>query len=620
MRELTLRSILTGMLLGGVLSVSNVYVGLKIGFSFGVSITASILSFAIWATADRLVDLRHKPTILESNIAQTCAGAAGYMAGTGLNNAIPALSMMAASGLVPEPRFSMGTLMIWIITISLLGVLTAVALKRSMIDEEQLRFPSGTACAETLRSMYEQGADAFLKARALAVAAVAAAGTKLFVESSLGKKIVPGRLTLPLRLGRYSLDDYSLGLPPSLLLIGAGALVGIKVGLSMAMGALLDYGVVGPWLTAHGALRVFDAPAGASAEAVKQAWKAFASAAVSERWIAVRSHEGLAAAIRTRWSLWPGTAILVSANLTTLLFRWRTFARALGGVRRSIRGERGESSGASSEVPPRWYWGGLAVVGLACVLVQSAFFGIRWWMGILSVLAAALLGVVGARAVGETDFLPSGALGKITQLLFSGVAPGNATANLMTANVTAGAAAHAGELLTDIKSGHLLGASPRRQVIAQLFGVVVGAGCCVPAYQFLVQSAPLGSPELPAPAAAAWRGMAEFLASGAHNLPLFALPASIAAGVLGIVIAVVDELWPKLRRWTPSATGIGLAFVIDAQDSLAIFAGAVLAFALSRRRRAWHERYGVSVASGLLAGEGVMGVVVAFLKVFRVMG
>src|SRR6185295_7735142 len=110
----------------------------------------------------------------------------------------------------------------------------------------------------------------------------------------------------------------------------------------------------------------------------------------------------------------------------------------------------------------------------------SVYFGITWWMGIISVLVAFLLSVVAARATGETDMTPIGAMGKITQLTYAGLTPRSATpteftqTNLMTAMVTAGSACHSADLLTDLKCGYLLGGNPRKQLISQLFGILAG--------------------------------------------------------------------------------------------------------------------------------------------------
>src|SRR6185436_7542619 len=132
------------------------------------------------------------------------------------------------------------------------------------------------------------------------------------------------------------------------------------------------------------------------------------------------------------------------------------------------------------------------------------FFGIAWWMGVLAVLVTFLLSIVAARATGETDITPIGAMGKITQLTYGVLAPSNKVTNLMTASITAGAASHSADLLTDLKSGYLLGGNPRKQTISQLFGVLAGTLICVPVYMVIAVPEKLGTEELPAPAAKVW--------------------------------------------------------------------------------------------------------------------
>src|SRR5207237_6959550 len=113
-------------------------------------------------------------------------------------------------------------------------------------------------------------------------------------------------------------------------------------------------------------------------------------------------------------------------------------------------------------------------------------FHIHWWMGVLAVLLTFFLVMVAARATGETDITPTGPLSKITQLTFGAIAPGNITTNLTTAQITAGATSHAGDLLTDLKSGYLLGANPRQQFLAQFFGVLAGSLMVVPVFFILI--------------------------------------------------------------------------------------------------------------------------------------
>jgi OPT family oligopeptide transporter len=244
-------------------------------------------------------------------------------------------------------------------------------------------------------------------------------------------------------------------------------------------------------------------------------------------------------------------------------------------------------------------------------------FGIHWWIAILAVFLTFILSMVAARATGETDINPVGAMGKITQLMFGGLAPTRPAVNLMTANVTAGAASHSADLLTDVKTGYLLGANPRKQFIAQLFGVTAGAICCVPVYRLIAPPAALGV-TIPAPAAMTWRSVAELLTHGVGALPMYALYAMIAGGIAGVVIACAEEFLPKYKKYIPSATGLGIAFVVDFKDSFAMFLGALLAFMIAKRKPEWEERYTVAVSSGFIAGESLLGVLLAALTVVNI--
>jgi uncharacterized oligopeptide transporter (OPT) family protein len=240
-------------------------------------------------------------------------------------------------------------------------------------------------------------------------------------------------------------------------------------------------------------------------------------------------------------------------------------------------------------------------------------FGISWWMGIIAVLVTFLLSIVAARATGETDITPIGAMGKITQLIYGVLAPSNITTNLMTASITSGAASHAADLLTDLKSGYLLGGNPRKQTISQFFGVLAGTVVSVPAYCFVVQRHPerLGSESLPAPAAKVWAGVAELLAKGIDALPAGAKEAIVVGAALGIALTLLEEFGPRRwRPWLPSTTGLGIAGVIPAFNSIAMFTGALIAWLVSRAAPRIGETYTVPISSGLIAGESLMGVAI----------
>jgi uncharacterized oligopeptide transporter (OPT) family protein len=240
---------------------------------------------------------------------------------------------------------------------------------------------------------------------------------------------------------------------------------------------------------------------------------------------------------------------------------------------------------------------------------------------VIAVLATMLLVVVGARVTGETDITPVGPLSKITQLSFGAIAPGNVTTNLMTANISAGAVSHAGDLLTDLKSGYLLGANPRQQFFAQFFGVLAGGFVVVPVFFILVPDVSvLGGEQWPAPAALVWRGVAELLAKGVNALHPTARIGLLVGGLLGLVLPMLELAFPKAKKFIPSATGLGLAFTINGYNTISFFIGSLFVLWLSKSKPKIHEQYTVPVASGIIAGESLMGVAIAFLVIFKLLG
>ena len=589
-QQLSVRSIVSGMLIGAVMSVSNLYVGLKTGWGLGVTITSCIIAFGVFSALERLIPAykRNPFTILENNTMSSAASAAGYMASAGLTSAIPALYLTTGRLL------TWWEMMGWLAAVSVLGVFMAVPLKRQLINIDQLPFPSGIATAETLKSIHSNDPVSLRKAKSLVWGAVVGAliafwrdglapagawlGGKLSrpeLGASFGRASLPD--SLPLFPGAQSLlERYTIGFEGSAIMVAAGAIMGIRVGVSLLLGAVFYYGLLGPWLVEQG--------------------------------IAEPGYRSLVS-----WTLWPATAMMVCSSMLAFALRWRTVVRAfseMGAILRQQKGRRIDPL-ADIEVPMSWFVGGTVVAGAACVYLGHAWFNITWWMGVLAVVATFLLSIVAARATGETDVTPIGAMGKITQLMYGAIAPSNITTNLMTASITAGAASHSADLLTDLKTGYLLGANPRKQTIGQLFGVFAGTLFCVPVYSLVVDPTKIGSVEMPAPAAKVWAGVAKMLSSGLESLPRGAVVAMAIGAVVGCTITLLEEYLPaKYKRWIPSATGLGIAGVIPAFNAISMFLGALFAWLLARTKPQIDERYTVSVSSGLIAGESLTGVAI----------
>ena len=160
MPQLTLRAVLMGTVLGGILSLTNLYIGLKSGWGFGVTITACIVSYSVWSVFLRFGLAKTPMTILENNCMQSTSSAAGYSTGTTL------VSAFAAYFMINNVALPLGLTLAWVFFLAVLGVTMAIPMKRQMINVEQLRFPTGIATAETLRALYSKGQRAAQSARA----------------------------------------------------------------------------------------------------------------------------------------------------------------------------------------------------------------------------------------------------------------------------------------------------------------------------------------------------------------------------------------------------------------------------------------------------------------------
>ncbi len=580
--QLTVRAVLTGMVLGGVLSLCNIYSGLKIGWGFNMSITAMLLSFGLYKGLERF---GARPWgMLENNINQTAASAAANISSAGLVAPIPALTILTGQ------QLGWTVLALWTFAVSLVGVVVAVGLRRQMLLVDQLTFPGGVASAETIRQIYAKGSEAMARVRMLLGGALVGMATKVTTQLAKIHAWAPP-LSVPAGAGSkagvasYTFANLGISLDPSVLMLGVGAIIGIRAGLSLLLGAVLTWAWLAPLALDMGWAHP---PAGAPADRM---------------WFGTIN----------KWMLWPGVAMMVVAALTSFAFSWRSVLAALRGGRGAAQAE----ARAEDEVPRRVFVGGLLLAGLLATVAQVVFFGIAAWVAALGVLLTFVLAVVAGRVSGETGITPVGPMGKVTQLIFGVLSPGDVAGNLMAANVTGGAASQTADLLHDMKTGLLIGASPRLQAYGQLFGVMAGALVGTAGYLVLVPD-PKGmllTDEWPAPAVAAWKAVAELFGEGLHAMPQMAPQAIAIASAIGFVLAVAEKKLPeRLARWVPSPASIGLAMVVPALYSISMFLGALGGWVLLRRAPRWASRFLVVLASGLIAGESLVGVAIAIYR------
>ena len=580
MKQLTWRSLLMGSLLGGILSLTNLYIGLKAGWGIGVAITACILSYAIWTGLLKLGVAKNPMTILENNCMQSAASSAGYSTGGTLVSAFAAFIMLNGHSL-PLPLT-----LAWVFFLAILGVTMAIPMKKQMIDHEQLRFPSGVAAAETLRALHSNSVKGMRAAKALGVAGLFAALDNFWHDG----------FALITRLTDYSSDALLTKLNGLVfgplwmsrtvmfawepIFLASGAIFGLRVCASMLIGSLLCWLVYVPCLQHAGLI----------------------------------TGTGFRACVQ--WTLWFGVPCMVTSSLLSLGLQWRSALRAFAGFGQLFyRTKPARTEWDAIETPMSWFTAGQLISLIALAWLAHASFAMPYWQSAFAVVLSFALALVACRITGETDTTPIGPLGKVTQLTFGVLNPGNMSVNLMSANITAGSAGSAADLLTDLKSGYLLGANPRKQFLAQFSGIFIGTIVSVLAFSILVSDPKvIGSDQFPAPAAQTWAAVAKALSKGLDALEPGKVRSIIAGGVFGLVFALLPVLFPKKQKYLLSVSGFGLAWIFQWYYGVLFFLGALIAWGFQRRRPALAEEFTLPVASGIIAGGSLMGVALIFIQ------
>ena len=600
MLQLTWRAVLMGSLLGAILSLTNLYIGLKTGWGFGVAITACILSYAIWTVFYKLGLVGSQMTILENNCMQSTASSAGYSTGGTLVSAFSAYIMLNHQSL------STPLMLGWVFFLAVLGVTMAIPMKRQMINIEQLRFPSGIAAAETLRALHSHGEKGMRAAKALGIAGAVAAYSQFWASGLLliGEKLQS--LSASWRLYGYYLKEYSIAtilekvnlavfgqtsmnhtvrFEWDLIFVAAGALTGLRVSTSMIVGGTLCWVIFVPILQQN---NLIDATA---------------------------QYKDI-----VKWTLWGGVACMVTSGLLSFAMQWRSIVRAFSSLGNIFsRKKRVLTEVDALEAPTSWFVYGQVVSLVALSVLANRTFQMPYWQSAVAVLLSFFLALVACRVTGETDQTPVGAMGKVTQLMFGVLSPGkellHTNINLMAANITAGAATSSADLLTDLKSGYLLGANPRKQFLAQFAGIFIGTVVTVLCFQVMVPDEKvLGGNQFPAPAAQAWKAVAEVMSKGIENLEPLKRWSLLVGALVGIVLTLLPKFFPKHDKWVPSAAGLGLSWTFHWYTSLLFFIGAVIAYGFETKTPKKSQELLFPIASGIVAGGSLMGVILIFCE------
>ena len=625
MPQLTIRSAITGFLLGGILAATNLYIGGKTGITTGVGLTSVILAFALYRALAKS-GFAQDFTILENNCTQSIATAAGYMTS-------PLISALAAYMIVTGKIIPWWHMLAWMLVVAVLGVFLAFPMKRRFINEDQLPFPEGRAAGVVLDALYHGAAEQGLfKARLLGwTAALAAFGnfitgdgwmrltqfTLLRLNSWAGLKepwIWPERLdTFYYDLAaRYHLwtpsilgtDFRTLGLRLTLDLsmIGVGGLMGIRVASSCLLGAGINFVVLAPLMIQKG-------------DIVQRVTASGALVPITR------------AEIVNQWSLWWAVSMMVVGSLVSLLGKPELFR---GMFKRKAAAGPGETDVLKHIELPLWMSAiAVPILTLLGAYVSHAFFGVPWFLAFISFPLIFVLTIICTNSMALTSWTPTGALAKITQFTMAAFDRTNPASNLIPGGMTAEISANAANLLSDIKPGYMLGAKPRQQAIGHVIGIFSGALCCVPLFYLLFlppdangvrSTATIISDQFGMPAALQWKGVAELIAKGITALPTSAVISMVVAAIAAIAIEVT-----KIKtkgRFQLSAVSLGLGVVLPPEATFAMWVGAMMFWVMGRRHAQpgtrghaiWVEGY-ESICAGLISGAALVGIGNAILNV-----
>jgi putative OPT family oligopeptide transporter len=589
MPQLNLRSAVTGMALGGILCLTNLYVGIRTGWTLGVGITSVILSFAMFKALSKL-KLGDEMTVLENNAMQSIATSAGYMTS-------PLISSMAAYMAVTGKMIPWAHTMIWLIVLGILGVLFAFPLKKRFINDEQLPFPEGYAAGIVMDNLHAgEGKEGMFKAKLLGAGAAVSA-----VVETMGNEKVMGAMRLgflnlpdhwddvvyrwftPALMGT-PLKDLTIQFDTSIVMIGTGGLMGIKTALSLMLGAVINYVFLAPYMIKQGVIH------------------------------------GTGFKNITMWALWGGVALMTTSSLYSFLSKPQMILSSFRGLFGKKK-EEGEDVLKDIELPMWVFVAGIPIVGLITVWAGHAFFDIQWWLGIVAIPLIFVFTLIAVNSTGLTSITPIGALGKLTQLTFSVLSPGNVTTNIMTAGITGEVTSSAANLLMDIKPGYMLGGKPRHQALGHVLGIFAGALVSVPVFYLMIHNdlSLLMSDKLPMPAAQIWMAVAKVLTQGLSFLHPTAQAAIVVGAVAGLAIEIANQR--TQGRFPISAVGLGLAFILKFSDSFAMALGATL-FWLAGKYFTDEKSFGFralvdnqeTVCAGVIAGGSIIGLVLIILQ------
>ena len=575
MPELTVTSIIMGVLLAVIFGAANAYLGLRVGMTVSASIPAAVISMGV------IRIIMRKNSILESNMVQTI-GSAGESLAAGAIFTMPALFLWAEEGLCSMPSLVEITLIA--LCGGVLGVLFMVPLRNALIVKEHLTllYPEGTACADVLLAGEEGGANASTVFSGMGLAAV----FKFIVD---GLKVIPADVSAAFKSfkGEIGMEVY-----PALL--GVGYIVGPKIASYMFVGSVFGWLVIIPLICLFG----------------PDTWLYPAEAGTT---IAQLYAGGGASAIWSTYVKYIGAGAIATGGIISLIKSLPLIVKTFSDSMKSVKGGKNTSTARTAQDLPMQF----ILIGIVAMVV------IIWAVPAIPVtlLGAALIVIFGfffatvsSRMVGSNN--PVSGMAIATLLIATMAIKGSGKTGIdgMTAAIAIGSviciiAAIAGDTSQDLKTGYLLGATPKKQQIGELIGVLA-SGLAIGGVLYLLNAAwGYGGAEVPAPQATLMKMIVEGIMGG--NLPwnLVFVGVFLALGLEILRIPVM-----------PFAIGLYLPIYLNAT----IMIGGVVRMVMDARKnvdektKEQQSTDGTLYCAGMIAGEGLVGILLAIFAVFGI--
>ena len=579
-RQLTVRAIGLGIVLSVVLASANAYLGLRVGMTVSASIPAAVISMAI-------LKLFRDSNILENNIVQTAASAGESLA-AGVIFTFPALIILNYWNTFDY---------LWVSIVAglggLLGVLFTIPLRRSLIVEQQLAYPEGTATAEVLRAGDDRGG-----AKLIGLAALIGGVTKL---CETGFRLWPSTAQAAGYAGQSTIAYVGTSLAPAL--IAVGYIVGLNVAVLVFLGGAISWYVAIP---------------------IYSTWLLDGDPVLAAQFAGGLPAADLAGAIWTSRIRYLGVGAMLVGGIWAL-FSMR--GSLLSGLRSGL-GQRTEILHPTEhDTPMRWVLIGIALFVVPIAALYYAIVGsvgAALAMTLVMVVAGFLFSAVAAYMAGLVGSSQNPVSGvTIATILFAslllllimgrdaGVGP---AAAIMVGAVVCCAAAIGGDNMQDLKAGYLVGATPWKQQVMQGVGVIAAVFVMAPILNLLLQAYGFGAPTadqpdaLPAPQATLMASVAQGVFGGGLPWRMVASGAGI-----GILMILIDEtLRIRGSAWRAPVLAVAVGLYLPLELSVPILAGGLIAHAVARARKGREtSRAGVLFAAGLITGEALIGIALA---------